>query len=88
MTEPKRAVRPRYLDGAALRRKRLEVGLEQAELAERCGTTQKVLTHWERGDWGCRIGMLHKLAAALGCPPAELMLKDAATGGGENGAAA
>ena len=79
MTERKRrSVQPRYLDGAALRKKRLEAGLDQAQLAEMCGTDRPAITHYERGDYGCRIGMLHKLAKSLGCDPSELMLKETA----------
>jgi transcriptional regulator with XRE-family HTH domain len=74
MADEKRSPRPRYLDGKALRQKRIAAGLEQAELAEIVGTERPAVTHWERGDYGCRLGMLHKLAAALHCQPAELML--------------
>lgn len=77
MSEPKRAVQPRYLDGDALHQKRREACLEQAELAERCGTTQQQISKWERGDYGCRLAMIGKLANALGCQPRELMLADA-----------
>ncbi len=76
MSEPKRAVQPRYLDGAALRRKRLEAFMEQAELARLCGTTQQTITNWERGAYGCRLPMIATLAGALGCEPRELMLTD------------
>ena len=69
-----RQVQPRYLNGAALLAKRLEAGLEQAELAARVDSTQQQVSKWERGTYGCRLGMVHKLAAALGCKPADLML--------------
>lgn len=69
-----KSVRPRYLSGDALRQARLDAGLEQAELAERVGATQGQISGWERGQTGCRIGMLHKLAAALGREPGDLML--------------
>jgi transcriptional regulator with XRE-family HTH domain len=74
MTKRKQPSQARYLDKAALLRKRLEAGLEQAQLAEACGTSQAQVSNWERGTYGCRIGMLHKLAAALGCKPTDLML--------------
>jgi transcriptional regulator with XRE-family HTH domain len=69
-----KSAQPRYLDGEALRKARLAAGLEQAELADRCGAKQGQISGWERGWTGCRIGMLHKLAKALGCDPAGLML--------------
>jgi transcriptional regulator with XRE-family HTH domain len=80
----KKPVQPRYLSREALYRKRIEAGLSQAELAERCGTIQSQVSNWERGNSGCNIGMLHKLAKALdeqlrsigqpGCGPLDLML--------------
>ena len=72
-----KSAQPRYLDGKALRSKRLAAGLEQAQLAERCGATQSQVSGWETEYNGCRLGMLHKLAKALGCPPQELMRGDA-----------
>lgn len=80
MSEPKRAVRPRYLDGDALRSKRMAALMEQAELAERCGTTQQQISKWERGDYGCRLAMIATLAEHLGCEPGELMLTDTPKG--------
>ena len=74
-----KSAQPRYLDGKALRRKRLEAGLEQAQLAEIVGVNQSHVSNWETGYNGCRIGMLHKLAEALGCKPADLM-RDEASG--------
>ncbi len=68
-----RSAKPRYLDGKALRRKRLAAGLEQAQLAALCDVKQSHVSGWENEYNGCRIGMLHKLAEALGCPAADLM---------------
>lgn len=87
-----KSARPRYLDGKALRRKRLAAGLEQAQLAEMCGVKQHQVSGWETEYNGCRLGMLHKLAEALGCSPQELM-RDNGDGGESdetepNGAAA
>jgi transcriptional regulator with XRE-family HTH domain len=82
-----RSVKPRYLDGEALRLARANAGLEQAGLAEKVGVNQGQVSDWERGYNGCRLGMLHKLAEALGCEPSALMLKPADSGN-ENGAAA
>lgn len=74
-----KSVQPRYLDGNALLDARLAAGLEQAELADRCGAKQGQISGWERGFTGCRIGMLHKLAAALNIPPQQLMRDRSAT---------
>lgn len=77
MADEKRPpARPRYLDGKALRRKRLAAGLDQARLAELAGANRANVSHYENGDFGCNIGMLHKFAEALGCDPADLMLSD------------
>jgi transcriptional regulator with XRE-family HTH domain len=70
-----KAERPRYLSGTALRDARIAAGLEQAELAELAGVTQGQVSGWERGHTGCRIGTLHKLAAALGVEPTALTIK-------------
>lgn len=78
-----KSAQPRYLDGKALRRLRLAAGLEQAQLAERVNAKQHQVSGWETGYNGCRLGMLHKLAAALGCPPQELMRKDSDDGEGD-----
>lgn len=77
-----KAERPRYLDGAALRRSRLAAGLEQSQLAERAKVTQGQISGWERGHTGCRIGTLHRLASALGIDPSELLLRDDAEDAG------
>lgn len=70
-----KSAQPRYLDGKALRLARANAGLEQAELAEKVGVNQGQVSDWERGYNGCRLGMLHKLAGALGCMPADLMIR-------------
>lgn len=68
-----KSAQPRYLDGKALRRERLAAGLEQAQLGEMCGATQSQVSGWETEYNGCRLGMLHKLAGALGIAPQKLM---------------
>lgn len=82
-----KSAKPRYLNGKALRRARLAAGLEQPELAARVGVNQSQVSDWERGYNGCRLGMLHKLAEALGIPATALMLGDE-PGTDTNGAAA
>lgn len=60
--------RLRYLRGAA--------GLEQAELAERAGCSQPHLSDLERGWASASVGLLKRLAAALGCQIVDLMQPD------------
>jgi transcriptional regulator with XRE-family HTH domain len=69
-----KAAKPRYLNGAALLEARKAAGLEQTELGERVGATQGQISGWERGHTGCRLGMVHALASALGIDPRNLML--------------
>ena len=84
-----RSAKTRYLDGKALRRERLRAGLEQPELAAKVDVNQGQVSDWERGYNGCRLGMLHKLAEALGVPATALMRDEAADEPGEtNGEAA
>ena len=46
---------------------RTKAGLSQAELAERIGTKQSVISRLEDADYqGHSLGMLHRIAAALG----------------------
>jgi len=47
--------------------RRLALGLSQAELARRCGTTQSAIARLENGGRPPRIDTLLKLADALGC---------------------
>lgn len=47
--------------------RRLEKGLSQRELAERCGTTQSAIARLERGGRPPRIDTLLRIAEALEC---------------------
>lgn len=47
--------------------RRRELGLSQAELAERCDTTQSAIARLEAGGRPPRIDTLLKIAAALDC---------------------
>jgi transcriptional regulator with XRE-family HTH domain len=56
-----------------VRDRRVELGLSQSELACRCGVSQKTVSLIESGQTHQpRLGLLHRLAAALGDPPADL----------------
>ncbi len=45
---------------------RTEAGLSQAELARRLGTTQSVVSRWERGDDEPRLSTLTRVLRACG----------------------
>jgi transcriptional regulator with XRE-family HTH domain len=47
--------------------RRVHLGLSQAELAARCGTTQSAIARLESGGRPPRIDTLLKIATALGC---------------------
>lgn len=52
--------------GAAIRAVRTEAGLSQAALGDRLGTTQSVVSRWERGADEPRVGTLARILAACG----------------------
>jgi predicted transcriptional regulator len=47
--------------------RRVEMGMSQRELAERCGTTQSAIARLERGGRPPRIDTLLRIAEALDC---------------------
>ena len=49
-----------------VRSARLTVGLSQAELAERLGTTQSAVSRWERGHDEPRLSSLNAILSACG----------------------
>jgi transcriptional regulator with XRE-family HTH domain len=55
---------------AALRQER---GLTQTQLAEKLGTTQRVITYWERGSVALRADQLAALAQALDSSTDQLL---------------
>lgn len=61
---PARTKRPEL--GERIAQARQEAGLTQKQLAQKLGTTQRVLTYWEREAAGLRADQLAKLAEALG----------------------
>jgi transcriptional regulator with XRE-family HTH domain len=68
--------RPRYSNGAEIKRRREQAGLSQGALAELIGTKQKEVGHWEADDYGCGPEMLVALADELKCKPTDLMHED------------
>ena len=52
--------------GERIAQARQQAGLTQKQLAEKLGTTQRVLTYWEREAAGLRANQLAKLSEALG----------------------
>lgn len=74
---PKRRNRskPKYTDGTAVRRKRVEAGLSQEALAELAGVSQPHISAIELDISSSSVDVLHALATALGCEPSELMCK-------------
>lgn len=61
------------LDKAKLRRRRIEAGLNQADLAEKTGLHQTHISLLEKGLRGTTPKTLGTLAAALGCKTTDLM---------------
>lgn len=59
--------------GERLAQARESAGLTQAQLADKLGTTQRVITYWERGSVALRADQLTALADALGVT-ADLLL--------------
>lgn len=55
--------------------RRLDAGLTQRELAERCGTHQCHISRLEAGEQAIGESMLEKIAEALGLSMAELVEK-------------
>lgn len=70
--EPQELPRQTSTD-TALARIRRERGLTQADMAEKLGVHTTQYARWERGESEPRIGMLQKIADALGISPAELL---------------
>ncbi len=63
---PDRATLSRLDAGALIREARSLAGLSQAELAARIGTTQPVVSRWERGTESPRLDALARLLHACG----------------------
>jgi excisionase family DNA binding protein len=59
--------------GRRLRHYREAAGLDQPHLAQRVGISPEALSNLERGHRAPLIRTVHRLAAALGIPPADLV---------------
>ena len=62
-----------YVTGTAIRQRREERKLTQAELAEKIGVSSKTVSKWETGKGLPDISLLQPLAQALGISVIELM---------------
>jgi len=59
--------------GRRIRRARTRAGLSQAALAERLGCARPTVCRWERGRREPSLGVLVRIAAAVGVRPAALL---------------
>ena len=59
--------------GSRLRQYRVQVGLSQAELAEKVGAHPITVSKWERNVGRPRLTQLSRLANTLSIPPEELL---------------
>lgn len=66
------------LFGGMLRRRRVELGWSQVELAEHAGLSQEMVAKLERGVLGASFETVEKLAGALNLPAAALFGADMA----------
>lgn len=57
----------------SMRRRRLEAGLSQEALADRCGLHRTYVGSVERGERNISIDNMEAIAVALGCDPADLL---------------
>jgi transcriptional regulator with XRE-family HTH domain len=58
--------------GAALRARRLELGLSQTELSKRAGVAQMTISTIETGNSAPRVDILLKLCQGLGASPNQV----------------
>jgi transcriptional regulator with XRE-family HTH domain len=65
MTQGRKARKKRPLLGERIAQARQAAGLTQAQLATKLGTTQRVVTYWEREAAGIRADQLAALAKVL-----------------------
>lgn len=63
------------IDGERLQALRVARGLRQEDVAARAGVSRATILRAESPDASPRLGVLQRLAAALGMEPAELMAR-------------
>jgi len=69
----KKAIPPeRVRLGAAIRERRVALGLSQEQLAEKVGCHRNYMGRIERGEQNITLDMMVRVAAAAGCCVAEL----------------
>lgn len=73
--------------GMRIRRRRRELGLSLAALGREVGATRGHLSNVERGRDAPSLGLLCRLAEALGCSPAELLGDERGGGACDQGGA-
>jgi transcriptional regulator with XRE-family HTH domain len=76
------AKQPRPSFGERLALARQQAGLTQLQLAEKLGTRQRVITHWEREPVALRADQLAALADALGVSTDYLVGRNPPRAGG------
>jgi len=74
---PTKSTRPSFGERLVLARQ--QAGLTQQQLAERLGTTQRVITYWEREPVALRADQLAALADALAVSADFLIGREAST---------
>lgn len=57
-----------------VKKKRQALGLDQSALAKAANLSQAGLSNLERAKRGCSLEALERIAVALNCQPAELLL--------------
>lgn len=60
----------------AIKRRRQELGMSQADLARKLGITQIAVSKWENGDNYPKSTRLRDVADALGCTVDDLLRKE------------
>lgn len=63
--------------GERIKARRVELGLTQAQLAEKAGVRQPTLSNWESGSGSPQLAKLTNVATALGVSVADLVAEDA-----------
>jgi len=66
--------------GASLAARRRSLGLSQAEVAERMGTSQPAVARLEAGSTNARLSTVSRYAQALGCTIEFLMQPESTDG--------